>query len=59
MDEHTIELDIKTDLPLKHQLGKMLLGSAAAFVAKAVVEKGYDYFLDRSNNVVNSTATDK
>jgi hypothetical protein len=44
------EAIIKTaGLPLKHQLGKLLLGTVAGFAATKLTEKGYDAVLNCMN----------
>ena len=43
-----IEIIKKSDssLPIKHQLGKLILGTLAGFAASALAEKGYDIALE-------------
>lgn len=40
-DKVTVEL-VSDDLPLKHQVGKMAVGSVASFAANILAEKAYD-----------------
>ncbi len=51
MDETVIEIvEISNTLPLKHQLGKVLVATVVAFVATKLSEKSYDAVLTKFNN---------
>lgn len=53
MDE-VIEI-VNTTLPLKHQVGKLVLGTLAGFAAGKLTEKAYDVVLDciKNKKIVN------
>jgi hypothetical protein len=42
MEENVVEIvEVSTELPMIHQLGKMLFATAVAFGASKLAEKGY------------------
>lgn len=41
-NEETVVETTKVDTSFRHQLGKSIVGSLAAFAANRVAEKGYD-----------------
>jgi hypothetical protein len=51
MDETVIEIvEISNTLPLKHQLGKVLVATVVAFAATKLSEKSYDAVLGKLNS---------
>lgn len=51
MSESVIEIvEVSNTLPLKHQIGKLLLATFAAFAATKLAEKSYDAGLQAWNN---------
>jgi hypothetical protein len=51
MPETVIEVvEVNNTLPLKHQFGKLLVATIAAFLATKLAEKSYDVALDKWTN---------
>lgn len=47
----TVEIvEMSTQVPFKHQLGKLLVATIAAFAATKMAEKGYDATLQAIHN---------
>jgi hypothetical protein len=42
MFKKLLDLTVKDGVPLKHQLGKMMVGGLAGLIATAIAEKAYD-----------------
>lgn len=53
-NEDTVKIEVnKTDL--KHQFGKLILATAAGFIAQKVAENAYDKFAHRNQNTTADT----
>ncbi len=55
-----VDFKVKTDdspEASRHKLAKLVLGTAAGFIAKELVEKGYDKLLDRRKNGTSTETT--
>lgn len=50
MDEVIEVVEVGKSLPLKHQLGKLLIATLAAFAATKLAEKSYDATLTAIQN---------
>ena len=50
MTEIVEVVEIKQSLPLKHQLGKLLIATIVAFAATKMAEKAYDASLQAYQN---------
>jgi hypothetical protein len=45
-----LELLKDTSMPMQHRLGKLMVGTAAGFIATVLAEKGYDVGLKAWRN---------
>lgn len=46
--------DGKPPMPVQHRFGKLMLGTAAGFIATALIEGAYESFIERQKNKISA-----